>query len=734
MKRVFVVEDEAVVAMELKDHLRAMGYEVCGHAARGEVALREILEARPDLVLMDINLGEGMSGLDVAERLRSVVDIPLLFITAYSDAAIAERVGRSGSFAYLVKPFEPRVLAANIELALARHDATIALRASEERFRALFEHAPVGILIADGDRRCTALNDVGCRILGYARDELVGERIMDLVGEQDARGFAGLDGPLVAGETRVREWLVRRKDGAWIPVEMSANILADGRWQGFFRDIRERRRAQAQLHQSQERFELALKGADLGAWDWNIRSGEVIFNARWAEMRGFTLAELKPHVDTWSSGVHPDDWPHVVRALTDYQEGKIPTYEVEHRAATKSGEWIWILDRGKVFERDEQGQPTRMVGTELDITARKRTEEALRTSEARYRAMVAAIPDPLLRIDRDLRCLDVAASDPSQLALPPEALRGKTIAEAFGPLLAGVGGELADAAGLVQQSTEAIRRALDTGALQRFECAFRQRWFEARVIRSGPGEVLEILRDISDRKGGEDLLRAAVESRESLLAAVAHDLRSPLCSIRLSAQLLAKAPLGDELGRGRRPLEVILSSVDRMSRLIDDLLQAATIEAGKFTVEPTREEALPLLEEVLQALEPAATARAVHLQRAVPEVLPAIRCDRLRVIQVLSNLIGNALKFVREGGTIEVRAAVRGGELCFAVRDDGPGIGAEQMQHLFERYWKGPTEGHRGIGLGLFLSKGIVEAHGGRIWVESQVGVGSTFYFTIPIA
>jgi len=128
VKRVFVVEDEAVVAMEIKDHLRTLGYEVCGHTARGASALRQIPEVCPDLVLMDINLGDGISGLEVAERLRAVIDVPVIFLTAYSDAELTERAGRSESFAYIVKPFDPLVLRANIELALVRHDAMVAVR------------------------------------------------------------------------------------------------------------------------------------------------------------------------------------------------------------------------------------------------------------------------------------------------------------------------------------------------------------------------------------------------------------------------------------------------------------------------------------------------------------------------------------------------------------------------------------------------------------------------------
>lgn len=156
MKRIFVVEDEAVVALEIKDHLRTLGYEVCGHAAHGESALLQIPEARPDLVVMDINLGEGISGLEVAERIRAVINVPVIFLTAYSDAELTQRAGRSESFAYIVKPFDPLVLRANIELALVRHDAMVAVR-ERDAFNssvldALSEHIAVldrqGVVVA----------------------------------------------------------------------------------------------------------------------------------------------------------------------------------------------------------------------------------------------------------------------------------------------------------------------------------------------------------------------------------------------------------------------------------------------------------------------------------------------------------------------------------------------------------------------------------------------------------
>lgn len=228
-------------------------------------------------------------------------------------------------------------------------------------------------------------------------------------------------------------------------------------------------------------------------------------------------------------------------------------------------------------------------------------------------------------------------------------------------------------------------------------------------------------------------LRNALDARDNLLAVVSHDLRSPLSAIQLSANLLsAKGPGGDP--GCRKQLDVIARSTERMTRLIDDLLEAATIEAGSFTVELAREQVGPIVDLCVEAAEPSAASESARILREVPETLPAISCDRMRVIQVLSNLIGNAIKFVPEGGTIRIRAWPQPGEVRFAVSDDGPGIAEDDVRYIFDRYWKGEAKGRRGTGLGLYIARGIVDAHGGRIWVDSQLGAGTTVSFTIPIA
>ncbi len=240
-------------------------------------------------------------------------------------------------------------------------------------------------------------------------------------------------------------------------------------------------------------------------------------------------------------------------------------------------------------------------------------------------------------------------------------------------------------------------------------------------------KVLEIARLSED-------VRAAVRARDNLLAVVSHDLRAPLSVIGLSAEILAHTLSAGERTTSQKQVAVIQRSVEQMSRLIEDLLQASTIEAGHFTVEPSRQDALSLVEETIHAIEPLATKRAIQLRTEVLPDLPPVSADRQRVTQVLSNLLGNAIKFVADGGIIQVRAWAQANDVHFSVTDNGPGMPEDQLPHIFDRYWKGRAEGGRGVGLGLYIAKGIVEAHGGRIWVESRLGQGSSFSFTIPVA
>jgi signal transduction histidine kinase len=228
------------------------------------------------------------------------------------------------------------------------------------------------------------------------------------------------------------------------------------------------------------------------------------------------------------------------------------------------------------------------------------------------------------------------------------------------------------------------------------------------------------------------LAQQAIRAREAVLAVVSHDLRNPLASILLNAtMLLDMAPAGGRDGWMEENLRQIVGSVEQTNRLITDLLDVSRLEAsGDIPLDRSPVDARPLVGAAVRMLQPVAQARGVRLEADAAEPLP-LTADPDRVVQVLSNLIGNALKFTDEGGRVVVHAERRGCEHWFAVADTGVGIAAEHQPHVFDRFRQGSPD-RRGVGLGLPIARGIVEAHGGRIWLESEEGRGTTVFFTLP--
>ena len=236
---------------------------------------------------------------------------------------------------------------------------------------------------------------------------------------------------------------------------------------------------------------------------------------------------------------------------------------------------------------------------------------------------------------------------------------------------------------------------------------------------------------------GRQVLREqrAVRARDDLVAVVSHDLKNPLGLIATQAGLSLRILTADDEAsrRLRGGLERIQRAVERMSALIHDLLDLAKIEAGRFALQRSPEDMRDMLEEALLILRPLAEGKRISVEHQISGA-PSVRADRERIYQVFSNLVGNAVKFTPEGGSIRVRAGVEGGAVVVAVQDSGPGVPADQVPHLFERYWQARRDARDGSGLGLFIAKGIVEAHGGQIWVVSRPGEGATFSFSLPLA
>ncbi len=224
----------------------------------------------------------------------------------------------------------------------------------------------------------------------------------------------------------------------------------------------------------------------------------------------------------------------------------------------------------------------------------------------------------------------------------------------------------------------------------------------------------------------------ATQARDEVLAIVSHDLRNPLNVISLAAGRLQRTP-SQEGEVWRKQLGVIQRSADQAVHLIQDLLDATKMEAGRFTVEQRPEDVARLVDEAVELHRPLAEARSLRLELQVEDALPPVLADRGRVLQVFSNLIGNALRFTPAGGSITLWAQREPGAVRFSVVDTGPGIPPEHLPHLFERFWQAKEGSREGAGLGLPIARGLVEAHGGHMEVSSTLGQGSTFCFTLPI-
>jgi signal transduction histidine kinase len=249
--------------------------------------------------------------------------------------------------------------------------------------------------------------------------------------------------------------------------------------------------------------------------------------------------------------------------------------------------------------------------------------------------------------------------------------------------------------------------------------------------RDGRRLLTIILRDVSVQKLLELSLRREIRCRDELTRTIVHDLRNPLNSITLQSQLMVRHD-GLPERRDNAALDRIRRSATQMSDLLDDLLDVSRIEAGRLCVHKAPLSMLELLTEAVESARPQASVSSIDLRLEAETALPKIAADRIRVLEVLNNLVGNALKFTPSGGTVTVRAAGRGDDVSVSVTDTGPGIPAAIVDHLFEPFWQADPTDRRGAGLGLTITKGIVEAHGGCIWVESAPGAGATFFFTLP--
>jgi signal transduction histidine kinase len=238
-----------------------------------------------------------------------------------------------------------------------------------------------------------------------------------------------------------------------------------------------------------------------------------------------------------------------------------------------------------------------------------------------------------------------------------------------------------------------------------------------------------------DRHHAWDIAQEAIRSRDNILAIVSHDLSNMLSTILLATELAIEVVPPVERRRfSQKSFSMIRRSAERMNHLIHDLLDTASIDAKHITIDCTWQAVHPLISEVVELFQLQVDSKEIVLTEEIPAELLPVFVDRYRVLQVFSNLVGNAIKFTPSRGRILIRAVSLVDEILFSVTDTGPGISAAEQPHIFDRFWQARRTAKLGTGLGLSIANGIVAALGGRIWVESRNGAGTTFFFTLPTA
>lgn len=654
------------------------------------------------------------------------------------------------------------------------------LAESEERFRLLVDSVQdYALVLLDPDGYVVSWNVGGERTTQFGADEIVGRHFSQFYDPADiARGKPGTELRIAAALGRYTEegWR-RRKDGSlfWAGVTITPIWDEAGRLRGFAKvmhDLSERRRTEEALRKHEEHLRLAMEAASLGSYEWNLQTGTVAWSDATRRMIGAPEG-LPPSLQTLYKAVDARDRSHLREQTRLAVERKRPFYEVEFRVSPAGGAERWVASYSGV-QLDAAGRPVRVLGVVQDITDRKRTEMALRflgeassllsqsldfetTLERVARLAVPALADwcmvDLLEGD-ELSLVVVAHVDPEKERLvrelrkryPPERglLRGlwQVIRTGKPDFAANITTELLQKAGYDEEQIR-ITHDLQMRSALMVPLAARGRTFGAMTMigaesgRSYDEQDLATMRQLGERAALAidnarlySEVQRAVAMREQMLAVVSHDLRNPLGVVRMGADILLEQA-GEP--KWQKQLEAISRAATRMEHLIRDLLDLASIQAGKLSTARRPQPVRPLLVEACDSHESLAKEKGIRVEVGTTCDGVEAFCDRERVLQVLSNLIGNAIKFCPTGAHVHLEALAEPDEVLIRVRDDGPGIAPEQLPRIFEPYW---TTGRvrQGTGLGLFISRGIVEAHGGRIGVRSRLGEGATFEFTLPRA
>ena len=628
-----------------------------------------------------------------------------------------------------------------------------AVHEGEKKFRKIFQLNPVAIAIVSLEEgRLLDANQSYWRLTGFDPNFAIGKTTVDLgswSSTAERRRFVtglkerkSLQNPAHKIITASGEERTTLSFYELIEFEGKSAVLA------MFYDITEQKHSQAALEASEQKYrnfvEQSMEGIWFLAFDHPIpislpaeEQVELIYRYGYVSESNDVLAQMYSYqsstelrgvrlLDLQAGGeLTEPNFQATLKLVKDgYRSGNRET-----REQTRDGRIVYFLNNAiGVIEDDCL---VGLWGTQLDVTALKQTEEALLRSEARTRALLDAIPDMIFEFNRDGTILQFISSATSRPLLPPEEFLGKNIQEVL-PL------------SVANQTTFAIERVLESGHVHAFEYQLLQdnenRTFEARITPLSADTVLAMVRDVSLQKwilGEREKLITELEQKNAELErftyTASHDLKSPLITIKGFLGFLREDAERGNLKRLETDIQRISDAADKMQRLLNDLLELSRI--GRSVNQTELIDLNVIISEVLELLHGRITSGAEPIRVSLEQHLPRVYGDGPRLLEVWQNLIDNAAKFMGDQSHphIEIGQAghAQNGWPIFFVRDNGMGIDPKFIDRIFGLFDKLDPR-TEGTGIGLALVKRIIEFHGGRIWVESELAKGATFYFTLP--
>ena len=612
-------------------------------------------------------------------------------------APVAARIGMIGAFAFpithegkvngVMEFFSRRhrepdqallpvmsLIGAQIGEFLERRRTALALRESEERYRVVSETAQDAIFTIDAASTILFCNGAVERVFGWKPEELVG-RNLDVIIPPSLREShrRGLERFLRTGEKRIPwngfELPALHRTGREVPVEISFGVWKDGERATFTGFARDITERQRAREELQETLALEQQAR--------------------AEAEA-ARAQLERRAE------EEESFRHLASALTGAVEMTEVLYEITNRATMVTradGVYVEriIGDDGEVEVVSGFGRGTPPRGTRVPFPG-SMTEEIIK-------GRMPVILADMKSFGRAMAPYLLETCSNCQVLVTPLIADNE-------PLGA-----------LVLLNSRSSGRTFGDADMVR-----------ARTLGDLASLALRRVRLMEEEREAKEAAEGAVRVRDETLGIVSHDLRNPLTKIALSADLLPDA----EPEERAELIATIRGAASQATRLIQDLLDVARVEAGAFSVEMKPVGASSLVRIACESHEPLAAQKRQQIVCSAPGDLPEICADRDRMLQVFGNLIGNAMKFTPERGSIHVGASMRGDDVLFTVRDSGPGMPPSDLKNVFRPYWQAKKTAHMGAGLGLAIVRGIVEAHGGTVWAENAPGGGAVFSFTVP--